>query len=383
MSDSNDKLIEKKLEFLSKIEPKEQATADAVRKTRQRIMDLENEKVEFNRWRIIMKSPITKFAAAAAIIIAVLIAINQFGGSIDLANKAFAEVAQKVKKAKTVSWTSKSLAEAGIFGEGNDNMKFKIIEPYHARVEFPDGKIWILDYSVQKGLIIDPGKKTAEVLSLLPNTLSVYDDYKNLLNLEYFRVKKAGSEILNGKVVTVFEVKGIISGYKMTIYADPETKLPVRIETTMMGKDIALTDLTFDAEIDQTLFTLDIPEGFQETKLTEHSSLLAQRVQSATNLKKIVIACWQYSQKNQGQWPDNLEALADYGITADILAHPGRQDLKIGYTYLKPQTNGSPQKVVLYETYDAWGEGINVAFFDGHIEFIKSEDNFKKMLAEN
>ena len=129
-----------------------------------------------------MRSPITKIAAAAAIIIAVLIAINQFGGSIDLANKAFAEVALKVKMAKTVSWTSKSLAEVGIYPEGNDYAKFKIIEPYLARVEFPDGKIWILDYSARKGLILDPDKKTAEVLSLLPNTLSVYDDYKNLLN---------------------------------------------------------------------------------------------------------------------------------------------------------------------------------------------------------
>jgi len=41
-------------------------------------------------WRIIMKSRITKIAAAAVIIIAVLIGINQFGGSIDIATPAYA-----------------------------------------------------------------------------------------------------------------------------------------------------------------------------------------------------------------------------------------------------------------------------------------------------
>jgi len=43
-----------------------------------------------NIWRIIMKSRITKIAAAAIIIIAILIGINQFGGSIDIATPAYA-----------------------------------------------------------------------------------------------------------------------------------------------------------------------------------------------------------------------------------------------------------------------------------------------------
>jgi len=45
--------------------------------------------------RIIMKSPITKLAAAAVIIIAVLIGINQFGGSIGGASVAWADVAER------------------------------------------------------------------------------------------------------------------------------------------------------------------------------------------------------------------------------------------------------------------------------------------------
>ena len=47
-------------------------------------------KTEPNIWRIIMKSRITKLAAAAVIIIAVLIGINHFGGSVDIATPAYA-----------------------------------------------------------------------------------------------------------------------------------------------------------------------------------------------------------------------------------------------------------------------------------------------------
>lgn len=46
--------------------------------------------------RIIMKSPITKLAAAAVIIIAVLVGIHQFSGPINVANTALAEVTNRV-----------------------------------------------------------------------------------------------------------------------------------------------------------------------------------------------------------------------------------------------------------------------------------------------
>jgi len=47
---------------------------------------------EPNIWRIIMKSRITKLAAAAVIIIATMISISQFGGTPDIASTAFARV---------------------------------------------------------------------------------------------------------------------------------------------------------------------------------------------------------------------------------------------------------------------------------------------------
>jgi hypothetical protein len=53
---------------------------------------------KLNVWRIIMKSRITKFAAAAGIIVAVFIGFNHFGGSIDPASMAFASVEEVMKR---------------------------------------------------------------------------------------------------------------------------------------------------------------------------------------------------------------------------------------------------------------------------------------------
>ena len=55
-------------------------------------------KVEPKIWRIIMKSRITKLAAAAVVIIVVLVGIHHFGGSIDGASVAWAELVERVER---------------------------------------------------------------------------------------------------------------------------------------------------------------------------------------------------------------------------------------------------------------------------------------------
>jgi hypothetical protein len=60
--------------------------------------------IQPNIWRIIMKSRITKFVTAAVIIVAVLIGINQFTGSIDLAKPAYGitDVPELFQVARTI-----------------------------------------------------------------------------------------------------------------------------------------------------------------------------------------------------------------------------------------------------------------------------------------
>ena len=66
------------------------------------------------------------------------------------------------------------------------------------------------------------------------------------------------------------------------------------------------------------------------------------------------------------------------------MINPGQPESKNGYTYLKLKNiRSSTDFVVLYETYEDWQDGINVGFSNGHVLFVASEEDFKKMLPEN
>ena len=61
----------------------------------------------------IMRSRITKLAAAAVIFIAILIGVNQFGGSIDMATIAFADISEAMKNIPWMHSVSRGVDETG------------------------------------------------------------------------------------------------------------------------------------------------------------------------------------------------------------------------------------------------------------------------------
>ncbi|MHC5162656.1 MAG: hypothetical protein ACYSO4_06000, partial [Planctomycetota bacterium] len=98
-----------------------------------------------------MKSRITKFAAAAIIIIAALIVINPFDGS----NIAFADVLKNIQNAKTLSWKTTIITE----GQRPQTSHILVREPYNMRVELEDGRVWILDHLKGKTLVLEQSRK--------------------------------------------------------------------------------------------------------------------------------------------------------------------------------------------------------------------------------
>jgi len=80
----------------------DEKTLTAALSTLEKSRKTESAGLQTNPWRIIMKSRITKMAAAAVIIIAAITGINQFGGSIDGASVAWADVAKHIAQADYV-----------------------------------------------------------------------------------------------------------------------------------------------------------------------------------------------------------------------------------------------------------------------------------------
>jgi len=93
--------------------------------------------IEPSTWKMIMRNRITKFAVVVAIIIAALIVINQFGGSIDLAKPVYgiSDVPRSIRRARTIH--IKSWIEPHTKGEvrGTPNLDDWIdIQSGHSRV---------------------------------------------------------------------------------------------------------------------------------------------------------------------------------------------------------------------------------------------------------
>jgi prepilin-type processing-associated H-X9-DG protein len=331
---------------------------------------------------LIMKSNLTKLAAAAAIILAVFIVFNQF----DRSSIAFADMLQNIQNARTLTYQS--------FIQYSDQeplfMNTMVLEPYLMRVELPDGRVWILDHNQGKTLVLDTVKKEAAVSSTIQTTLGLYDMFQNFRDLHNFDVSQIEQQEIDGIRALAFQLTRRDNGDLTIVWANPQTMLPIRIESTVKdnnGNDINIvtTNIIFNKELDKSLFQLEIPEGYSQDFINgpqERASMLVNRIRSAKNMQSIILACMTYAQDNNDQWPDSLQEIPPHRVSSDTLINPSQPERENGYIYIKPGTPISPQQVVLYEAYDSWGDGINVGYTDGHVQFIKEEATFNKELQE-
>ncbi|MBW7989503.1 MAG: hypothetical protein FVQ84_05735 [Planctomycetes bacterium] len=106
-----DKNIENKLEELAQaIGPDEKLIENVIRRIDSKSIANPSVVTTQNIWRTIMKSPITKLATAAVIIIAAMIGINYFGGSIDGTSAVYAAAMKALQNVNTVhisGWTTR------------------------------------------------------------------------------------------------------------------------------------------------------------------------------------------------------------------------------------------------------------------------------------
>jgi len=111
----------------------------------------------------------------------------------------------------------------------------------------------------------------------------------------------------------------------------------------------------------------------------------ARRMQAMSNLRQIGLAAYAYAEKHNGKLPESLEALAaEKAIDPKFLASPRKPKTfqEPSYLFVTGQTTKSPSENILaYENPAFSGEGLNVLFVDGHVEWMKPAQ-FKKALSE-
>jgi hypothetical protein len=250
-----------------------------------------------NIWRIIMKSKITRWAAAA-IFVAVIIGLHQFRISIDGTSIVWADVAERLEKVS--SFKARAHRVFTEVGKDEPILKcdvFRYFSPVHGSMErqYIDGKLEMLSYGLfSEKLIIFvlPQSKQYFRLEINEEILSIIE-YMNPANtngiMKLFgseRCTKLGKREIDGVITEGFEVKNVkvfsripkflfqFRNMDMRSWVNPETLLPVEAEMEgLVGKGLltgfkdlyakeVVYDVEYDVEIDESIFEPNIPDDY-------------------------------------------------------------------------------------------------------------------------
>jgi len=228
---------------------------------------------ESNIWRIVMKDRITKFAAAAIIIIAVMLGINYISGSPDGASIAWADVLENVEAARTVMYIHEFESS-----DKKEVFETRIMEPYYSRIDViayhsradvmgsdEMYKVAIGNTKLNKNLLLYPNTKMAVIGD---DDVSPGDEIRAYERLKKdFRdgtEKNLGRVKLNGRDTVCFEISK--DNKKITVWADPNTALPIQIEEISEEngdrRKFLRRDIRFDMKLDEQLFSMVPPADY-------------------------------------------------------------------------------------------------------------------------
>lgn len=219
-----------------------------------------------------MKSPMLKIAAAAVIIIAVLIGINPFESTI-----TFADVVKPLLNARTLILDIVvNIGGSGVDEDTDPVVHDTIVDQRIRRVVstqehvvnifdtenakmltlHTEGKIAV--YSDTQGLVQDITQNYVTFL------LDIITDIQNNPDLE---AKELGEKEIDGQKVIGFFARNL------TIWADAETGLPVRIEGNEPGLSVVYKNFQFNIPVEELepQVSMEIPDGYNlvESKQSE------------------------------------------------------------------------------------------------------------------
>jgi len=212
--------------------------------------------------RIIMKSKITRFAAAAAIIIFAGIVLSLLGEG----TPTFAQVIEPILNARTVVFDL-------IVGEDetgpviHDIIKDSMIRRTMSNMP---NNIMIIDLDSAKMLTLDPQAKGAAYVDIKGPLQEAARSYLVLVreivaklkdHLEWWTITELGEQEIDGQRAVGFHVSG--GDQQLTVWADPRMAVPIRIELRRRQSVIAIfKNIEFDVPVDDSLVSMDVPDGY-------------------------------------------------------------------------------------------------------------------------
>jgi outer membrane lipoprotein-sorting protein len=226
-------------------------------------------------WRTIMNTKTRRLATAAVILIAAIVSLYLIAGPFGATSSAYAEVAERLHKALTMTYKITTTTPVEWMPDMEMEVAFK--EPGLMRMTAPGGYVSVMDAVQGKGLSIDPGKQqfTEMDLSNLPdgpgqNQLNAIEGLRSLPDLAD---EELGTREIDGRTAQGFRVAA--GGITYTVWIDPKTRELVEMEIEFAnapGISGTMTDIRYNVDLPDELFTITPPEGYIRLELDVDTS---------------------------------------------------------------------------------------------------------------
>jgi outer membrane lipoprotein-sorting protein len=218
------------------------------------------------------KSKASAVLAMAASVLAVYVGLSTFTGGF-----AFADVVKALNGVRSATWKTTTEVELPNKQTVKTSGVGKFLAPSHERMEFTfqgaDG-IQIVDGEKHRMLALDPASKTAiflDVKNIPAGRESPFGKtFQGLRELvarahddQDGKVERLGVETIDGRRAEGFRLE--LGSVEVKIWADPQTLLPVRVEqrpTEGPESQTVMSDFQVDVDLDESLFSLEMPEGY-------------------------------------------------------------------------------------------------------------------------
>ena len=231
-----------------------------------------------------MKTKMTKLAAAAAIIVAVILGLNLIGIRVDGASVAWAEVAKKVEQIESFIFQHQigitSVAEGTTIQE-SELTTYVSLEYGLRQDTYMNGQVFSISYVPLEGTIITgvwPSRKKYVRMSTTEEQMRKTHDQSNpkgmIKEFMSFEHTELGRKIIDGVEAEGIEVNDpnflsfVFESVVGRLWVDVETNLPVRTEIRGVTGDgsietkIVAYDFDWDAEPGTSVFEPNIPDDY-------------------------------------------------------------------------------------------------------------------------
>jgi len=209
-----------------------------------------------NIWRTIMKSPITKLAAAAAVLVVAALGVHY----IMAPSVTFADVIKPILNARTMIFD---------FIVGDEETSPVINETFVGQrirrtISNIPGMTMVIDLESSKMLVLNDADNTAAYVDiqgpLQERTKSYVGAIRKIIVELQDNYEELGEQEIDGQKAVGFVIRG--PNEEVKIWADPKTALPIRMELSIGQMFVILKNFQFDPPIDDSLMSMEVPAGY-------------------------------------------------------------------------------------------------------------------------